>query len=100
MHHRFVFQVQGDEGYYPNIPGTTPPLVANYEARIINTMWNVSNLSFTGQPAFSRPDLAFERASGRRAAAPTFSKAVMSPPMVGRDADRAGDCSWGESRAT
>jgi len=29
----FVFQVQGDEGYYPNIPGTNPPLVANYEAR-------------------------------------------------------------------
>jgi len=58
MHRRFVFQVQGDEGYYPNIPGTNPPLVANYEARIINTMWNVSSLSFPGQPALPPPDLA------------------------------------------
>ena len=57
-HNHFVFQVQGDEGYYPNIPGTNPPLVANYEARIINTMMNVTSISFPGQPAFSAPDLA------------------------------------------
>jgi len=50
--------VQGDEGYYPNIPGTNPPLVANYEARIINTMFNVANLSLPGQPALPPPDLA------------------------------------------
>src|SRR5262249_35067510 len=55
---QFVFQVQGDEGYYPNIPGTNPALVANYEARIINTMFNVSSLSFPGQPALPPPDLA------------------------------------------
>src|SRR5215813_10597646 len=54
----FVFQVQGDEGYYPNIPGTNPPLTANYEARIINTMFNVAGVSFPGQPAFRRPDFA------------------------------------------
>ena len=58
MKNHFVFQVQGDEGYYPNIPNTTPPLVAIYEARIINEMYNVSALSFPGQPAFRRPDLA------------------------------------------
>ena len=54
----FVFQVQGDEGYYPNIPGTSPPLVAIYEARIINTMFNVGSVAFPGQPAFRRADLA------------------------------------------
>jgi hypothetical protein len=54
----FAFQVQGDEGYYPNIPGTSPPLVANYEARIINTMFNVASLSLPGQPALPPPDLA------------------------------------------
>src|SRR5215831_2818310 len=54
----FQFQVQGDEGYYPGIPGTNPPLVANYEARIINTMYNVANLSFSGQPQLSLPDFA------------------------------------------
>jgi hypothetical protein len=54
----FVFQVQGDEGYYPNIPGTNPPLVANYEARIINTMFNAASLTLPGQPALRPPDLA------------------------------------------
>src|SRR5215831_2421090 len=54
----FVFQVQGDEGYYPNIPGTNPPLVANYEARIINTMFNAASLSLPGQLALPPPDLA------------------------------------------
>jgi hypothetical protein len=54
----FVFQVQGDEGYYPNIPGTNPPLVANFEARIINTMFHAASLSLPGQPALPPPDLA------------------------------------------
>jgi hypothetical protein len=54
----FVFQVQGDEGYYPNIPGTNPPLVANYEARIINTMFNAASVSLPGQPVLPPPDLA------------------------------------------
>src|SRR5215467_12932380 len=55
---QFEFQVQGDEGYYPGIPNTNPPLVAIYEARIINTMFNVSNVSFPGQPRFSSPAFA------------------------------------------
>jgi hypothetical protein len=46
----FAFQVQGDEGYYPAIPNTNPPLVAIYEARIINTMFNAANLRLQGQP--------------------------------------------------
>src|SRR5262249_43402987 len=54
----FVFQVQGDEGYYPGIPGTSPPLVANYEARIINTMLNAASLSLPGQPSLPPPDFA------------------------------------------
>jgi uncharacterized repeat protein (TIGR01451 family) len=55
---QFAFQVQGDEGYYPNIPGTTPPRVADYEARIINTMFNVANLSVPGLPRLTVPDFA------------------------------------------
>jgi calcineurin-like phosphoesterase family protein len=54
----FAFQVQGDEGYYPNIPGTNPPLVANYEARIINTMFNVPALSLPGQSSLPPSDFA------------------------------------------
>jgi hypothetical protein len=55
---QFEFQVQGDEGYYPGIPNTNPTRIAIYEARIINTMFNVSNVSFPGQPAFSSPAFA------------------------------------------
>ena len=54
----FSFQVQGDEGYYPGIPNTNPIHVANYEARIIHTMFNVDKLFFAGQPQLPRPDLA------------------------------------------
>jgi hypothetical protein len=55
---RFSFQVQGDEGYYPGIPNTDPVRVANYEARIIHTMFNATNLSLPGQPPLPRPDFA------------------------------------------
>jgi hypothetical protein len=58
QHNQFSFQVQGDEGYYPAIPNTTPALVADYEARIIHTMFNVDKLSLPGQPRLPRPDLA------------------------------------------
>jgi hypothetical protein len=51
----FQFQVQGDEGYYPGIPGTNPPLVAIYEARIINTMFNAGSLSVAGVPGKGQP---------------------------------------------
>jgi hypothetical protein len=54
----FSFQVQGDEGYYPGIPNTNPALVADYEARIIHTMYNVDQLSLPGQPKLPRPDFA------------------------------------------
>jgi hypothetical protein len=57
----FAFQVQGDEGFYPNIPGTNPPLTSDYEARIINTMFNVANLQLPGQPALPAPEFALPR---------------------------------------
>src|SRR5215472_520003 len=53
---RFSFQVQGDEGYYPGIPNTG--LIANYEARIVHTMYDVDQLALPGQPKLPRPDLA------------------------------------------
>jgi len=54
----FSFQVQGDEGYYPAIPNTNPVHVADYEARIIHTMFNVDKLSLSGQARLPRPDFA------------------------------------------
>jgi uncharacterized repeat protein (TIGR01451 family) len=58
QHNHFSFQVQGDEGYYPGIPNTSPVRVADYEARIIHTMFNVDELFLTGQPPLPRPDFA------------------------------------------
>ena len=58
---RFSFQVQGDEGYYPGIPKMNPAapnLTANFEARIIHTMFNVSNLSIPGLAKLPPPDFA------------------------------------------
>ena len=61
---RFSFQVQGDEGFYPGIPGQAP-LIVDYQARIIHTMYHVADLSqagaIAGLPAgvtLPRPDLA------------------------------------------
>ena len=55
----FSFQVQGDEGYYPGIPKANPAdpsLVADYEARIIHTMFSVDKLFLPGRPRLQRPD--------------------------------------------
>ncbi|MBV9398091.1 MAG: metallophosphoesterase [Bryobacterales bacterium] len=54
----FSFEVQGDEGYYPGIPNTSPVLVANYEARIIHTMFDVDKLPLAGEPRLPHPDFA------------------------------------------
>jgi len=55
---RFVFQVMGDEGFYPGIPNTDPPLVSDYEARVINTMWRAPSLALPGHPSLPPADLA------------------------------------------
>jgi uncharacterized repeat protein (TIGR01451 family) len=55
---RFSFLVQGDEGFFPAVPGSNPPRLADFEARIIHLMFNVHNLSFAGEPILPRPDLA------------------------------------------
>ena len=53
---KFSFLVEGDEGYFP--PAGTPVRLANYEARIVHLMNNVSTVALPGQPAFPKPDLA------------------------------------------
>jgi len=57
----FSFLVQGDEGYYPGIPKASPgdpSLTANYEARIVHTMYNVDKLALPGVPQLPKPALA------------------------------------------
>src|SRR5258708_3620820 len=54
----FSFIVQGDEGFFPVVPGANPPLIADYEARIVHLMYNVQNLSVPGAPKLPKADLA------------------------------------------
>jgi len=53
----FSILVQGDEGFFPVVPGTSSRL-ADYEARIVHLMYNVANLSVPGVPKLPKPDLA------------------------------------------
>jgi hypothetical protein len=55
---RFSFEVMGDEGYFPALPDSNPPRRVNYEARIVNEMYNVHNLHVAGAPQLPAPDLA------------------------------------------
>ena len=55
---QFSFLVQGDEGFFPPVPGSTPARVADYEARIVHVMYNTENLSVPGAPQFPHPDVA------------------------------------------
>ena len=51
----FSFEVQGDEGFYPNIAAPNPNAgkIENWEARIIHTMLHVSEYTFPNTPGFA-----------------------------------------------
>ena len=55
---QFSFLVQGDEGFFPPVPGSNPPRLADYEARIVHLMYNTENLSVPGAPQLPKPDIA------------------------------------------
>ena len=62
----FTFQVQGDEGFYPNISAPNPNAgrIENWEARIIHAMLHVGDYTFPNQPGLvpagglPKPDFA------------------------------------------
>ena len=54
----FSFLVQGDEGFFPAVPNSTPARLSDYEARIVHLMYNVQNLSLPEAPKLPKPDLA------------------------------------------
>jgi uncharacterized repeat protein (TIGR01451 family) len=53
----FSFLVEGDEGYFPPESGT-PTRLADFEARVVQLMNNVTSISFSGEQAFPKPDLS------------------------------------------
>lgn len=55
---QFSFLVQGDEGFFPPVPGSNPARLADYEARIVHLMYGTENLSFSGVPPLPHADLA------------------------------------------
>jgi hypothetical protein len=54
----FSFIVQGDEGFFPVVPGSNPARIADYEARIVHLMYNVASLAVPGVPKLAKADLA------------------------------------------
>ncbi len=54
----FSFQVVGDEGFFPGLPGANPARIVNWEARIVHEMYDVDKLSVPGAPRLPKPDLA------------------------------------------
>ncbi len=53
----FSFAVEGDEGYFPQVPNSNPATLANYEARMAHLIYNAGSLSVPGAPA--RPPAEF-----------------------------------------
>jgi hypothetical protein len=54
----FSFLVQGDEGFFPVEPNSSPLRIADFEARITHLMYNVHHLEVPGVPELPKPDLA------------------------------------------
>lgn len=55
---QFSFVVEGDEGFFPPVPGSNPARLADYEARIVHLIYSTENLSVFGVPPLPRADLA------------------------------------------
>ena len=55
---QFSFLVEGDEGFFPPVPGSNPARIADYEARIVHLMYNTENLAVAGGPPLPHADLA------------------------------------------
>ncbi len=53
----FSFQVMGDEGFFPTDP-LSPPYIANFEARVVHTMFNADKLALPYGVKLPRPNLA------------------------------------------
>jgi hypothetical protein len=52
----FSFAVEGDEGFFPVVPNSSPARVIDYEARIAHLIYNAADISLPNQPARPSPD--------------------------------------------
>src|SRR5215469_12097570 len=58
----FSFAVEGDEGYFPVVPNSSPAAIVDYEARIAHLIYNAANIAVQGSS--SRPRAEFVLATG------------------------------------
>ena len=52
----FSFAVEGDEGYFPVVPNSTPARTVDYEARIAHLIYDASDILLPNEPARPSPD--------------------------------------------
>jgi hypothetical protein len=52
----FSFAVEGDEGYFPFVPNSSPARIVDYEARIAHLIYDAANIHLPGQPTRPDPD--------------------------------------------
>jgi uncharacterized repeat protein (TIGR01451 family) len=52
----FSFAVEGDEGFFPVVPNSSPARIVDYEARIAHLIYNAANIPLPNQPARPSPD--------------------------------------------
>jgi uncharacterized repeat protein (TIGR01451 family) len=53
----FAFAVEGDEGFFPVVPSSSPATIVDYEARIAHLIYNAGNIPVQG--SLSRPSADF-----------------------------------------
>ncbi|MBV9405702.1 MAG: fibronectin type III domain-containing protein, partial [Acidobacteriaceae bacterium] len=52
----FSFAVEGDEGYFPVVPNSSPAKIVDYEARIAHLIYNAGSISVQGSASRPAPD--------------------------------------------
>jgi uncharacterized repeat protein (TIGR01451 family) len=56
----FSFVVDGDEGFFPVVPGSTPARIVDFEARIAHEIFDAAHIQLPGEPARPEPDLILD----------------------------------------
>jgi hypothetical protein len=52
----FSFAVEGDEGYFPVVPNSTPPRIVDYEARIAHLIYDAADIQLPNEPTRPSPN--------------------------------------------
>ncbi len=52
----YSFAVEGDEGYFPVVPNSTPAIIVDYEARIAHLIQDAAKISLPNQAPRPEPD--------------------------------------------